>query len=407
MKCHHCKTELEHVFLDLGFAPPSNSYLSEEQLRMPEKTYPLKLYVCDNCWLVQTQDNESGEQLFNDDYAYYSSVSKMLLDHAKSYCDMITERLELTKESFVIEVASNDGYLLRNFVDADIPCLGIEPTAGTAKAAAKLGIPQLGEFFGEELGKSLAVEGQQADLMIGNNVFAHVPDINDFTRGFKQALKPEGTVTLEFQHLLSIITWNQFDTVYHEHYSYLSLNTVSKIFEAAGLRVYDVEEIPTHGGSLRVYGCHTESTKEASANVEAILRKEQAAGLTDLEAYKKFQGAAEKVKDDMVAFFIEQKRAGKKVAGYGAAAKASTFLNYAGVRPDLLAFIADAAPSKHHKFLPGCHVPVLPPDALNDYQPDWVVIFAWNIAIEIMESQSHVAEWGGRFIVFIPELKEV
>jgi hypothetical protein len=407
MKCHHCQTELEHVFLDLGFAPPSNSYLTKEQLRQSEKTYPLKLYVCSNCWLVQTEDNDSGEQLFHDDYAYFSSVSTMLLDHAKRYCSAITERLGLTAESMVIEVASNDGYLLRNFVEANVPCLGIEPTAGTAEVAAGLGIPQLGEFFGEALGRRLAAEGRQADLMIGNNVYAHVPDINDFTRGFKHALKPEGTVTLEFPHLLSTMVFNQFDTVYHEHYSYLSLNTVSKIFEAAGLRVYDVEEIPTHGGSLRVYGCHAGSSIPLKQNVAAILQKEAEAGLTDIATYLAYQSKVEKAKDDMVAFLIEQKRAVKKVAGYGAAAKASTLLNYAGIRPDLLAFISDAAPSKQHKYLPGCHVPVLPPDALKDYQPDWVVVFAWNIAAEIMASQRHVKEWGGRFIVFIPELKEL
>lgn len=407
MKCHHCATELEYVFLDLGFAPPSNSYLTEEQLRQSEKTYPLKLYVCEQCWLVQTEDNESGEALFHDDYAYFSSVSKMLLNHAKGYCDMITSRLGLTSDSYIVEVASNDGYLLRNFVEAGVPCLGVEPTAGTAEVAAGLGIPQLGEFFGEDLGRRLAAEGKQADLMIGNNVYAHVPDINDFTRGFKQALKPEGTVTLEFPHLLSLMTYNQFDTVYHEHYSYLSLMTVAKIFDAAGLRVYDVEEIPTHGGSLRVYGCHAGSEKQTVKNVETILQKEVEAGLTDLQTYLAFQSRVEKIKNDFVAFLIEQKRAGKKVAGYGAAAKASTLLNFAGVRPDLLTFISDAAPSKQNKFLPGCHVPVVPPDALKEYRPDWVVVFAWNIAAEIMESQRHVKEWGGRFMVFIPELKEL
>jgi len=407
MKCHHCQTKLQHVFLDLGFAPPSNSYLSDTQLRQTEKNYPLKLYVCDQCWLVQTADNESGAALFQDDYAYYSSVSSTLLNHAKKYCEMITDRLSLTKDSYVIEVASNDGYLLRNFVESGVPCLGVEPTAGTAAMAGGLGIPQLGEFFGEELGRRLAAEGKQADLMIGNNVYAHVPDINDFTRGFKQALKPEGSVTLEFPHLLSTMTYNQFDTVYHEHYSYLSLNTVSKIFEAAGLRVYDVEEISTHGGSLRLYGCHAESSILTADNVAVILRKEADAGLTNTTAYLAYQAQVEKVKDDMVAFLIEQKRAGKKVAGYGAAAKASTLLNFAGVRPDLIAFISDAAPSKQNKFLPGCRVPVLPPATLYDFKPDWVVIFAWNIATEIMESQRHVKEWGGRFIVFVPELKEL
>jgi len=407
MKCHHCQTELEHVFLDLGFAPPSNSYLTEEQLRQSEKTYPLKLLVCESCWLVQTEDNDSGEQLFHDDYAYFSSVSKMLIEHSKRYCDIVTERLPLTKDSYVVEVASNDGYLLRNFVESGVPCLGVEPTAGTAEVAARLGIPQLGEFFGEELGRRLAGEGKQADLMIGNNVYAHVPDINDFTRGFKQALKPEGTVTLEFPHLLSTLTFKQFDTVYHEHYSYLSLNAVSKIFDAAGLRVYDVEEIPTHGGSLRVYGCHAESSIPTGNYVAAILQKEADAGLSDMATYLAYQTQVEKVKDDMVAFLIEQKRAGKKVAGYGAAAKASTLLNYAGVRPDLLAFIADMAPSKQTKFLPGCHMPVVPPSELAEFKPDWVVVFAWNIAQEIMETQNHVKEWGGRFIVFIPELKEI
>lgn len=407
MKCHHCQTELEHVFLDLGFAPPSNSYLTTAQLRQSEKTYPLKLYVCDNCWLVQTEDNDSGEELFHDDYAYFSSVSKMLLDHAKRYCDGITERLGLTKDSYVIEVASNDGYLLRNFVESGVPCLGIEPTAGTAEVAAGLGIPQLGEFFGEKLGKRLALEGKKADLMIGNNVYAHVPDINDFTRGFKHALKPEGTVTLEFPHLLSLMTWNQFDTVYHEHYSYLSLRTVSKIFEAAGLRVYDVEQISTHGGSLRVYGCHAESKKQIGDNVAVILREESTFGLTDIDTYLAFQPRVEKIADDFVSFLIEQKRSGKKVAACGAAAKASTLMNFAGVRPDLLAFVSDAAPSKQNKFIPGCHVPVLPPSALQEYKPDWVVVFAWNIAAEIMESQSVVKEWGGRFMVVIPELKEL
>lgn len=407
MKCHHCDAELEHVFLDLGFAPPSNSYLTAEQLRQSEKTYPLKLYVCDQCWLVQTEDNESGEELFQDDYAYFSSVSTMLLDHARRYCEMITEKLPLTRDSFVVEIASNDGYLLRNFVEAGIPCLGIEPTAGTAEVARGLGIPVLGEFFGEELGRKLANENKQADLIIGNNVYAHVPDINDFTRGFKRLLKPDGTITLEFPHLLSLLRYNQFDTVYHEHYSYLSLNTVGRIFEAAGLRVYDVETLSTHGGSLRVYGCHAESDKPEGAKMSAILQEEREFGLTDIKNYLSFQSRVNRIKDDFVAFLIEQKRAGKKVAGYGAAAKASTLMNYAGVRSDLLAFVSDAAPSKQNKFIPGCHVPVLPPSALQEHKPDWIVVFPWNIALEIMEKQKHVKEWGGRFIVFIPELKEL
>lgn len=406
MRCHHCATELEHVFLDLGFAPPSNSYLTETQLRQSEKAYPLKLLVCHECWLVQTQDNESGEALFHHDYPYFSSVSRTLVEHSRRYCEMISKRLGLTEHSLVIEVASNDGYLLRNFVESGVPCLGIEPTAGTAAEAAKLGIPQVPEFFGEETGRRLAAEGKTADLVIGNNVYAHVPDINDFTRGFKQVLKPDGTVTLEFPHLLSLMSYNQFDTVYHEHYSYLSLSTVSWIFAAAGLRVYDVEEIPTHGGSLRVYGCHYDSMLPSSERVAATMAREKDAGLSEIATYLAFQPRVERIKDDFVAFLIDQKRAGKLVAGYGAAAKASTLLNYAGVKRDLLAFVSDAAPSKQGKFIPGCHIPVLGPDVLTQQEPDWVVIFPWNIASEIMAGLSNVGHWGGRFVIAIPELQE-
>jgi len=405
MKCHHCENLLQHVFLDLGFAPPSNSYLSAEQMGAPEKYYPLKLMVCKECWLVQTADNDSGEDLFQADYAYFSSVSSSWLEHAKRYEKMIVQRLNLGAESFVVEVASNDGYLLRNFVEDGIPCLGIEPTAGTAEVAKGLGIPVLGEFFGRDLGTRLVDEGQQADLIIGNNVYAHVPDINDFTAGLKAMLKPAGTITLEFPHLLMLMNENQFDTVYHEHYSYLSLQTVATLFRHAGLRVCDVEQLPTHGGSLRAYGCHADDPRPADANVAAVLQQEMETGLQGLEAYLEFQPKADKIKNDLLAFLIEQKRQGKTVAAYGAAAKGNTLLNYAGVKPDLLPFVCDAAPSKQGTFMPGSHIPILPPSALAEQKPDWVLILPWNIAEEVMRQQACVKDWGGRFVVAIPELK--
>ncbi len=405
MKCHHCETVLQHEFLDLGFAPPSNSYLGNDQMSSAEKYYPLKLYVCDQCWLVQTEDNASADDLFHDDYAYFSSVSTFWLEHAFQYTQMITERLGLASNSFVIEVASNDGYLLKNFVADGIPCLGIEPTTGTAEVARGLGIPVLGEFFGREMGNRLADEGRQADLIIGNNVYAHVPDINDFTAGLKAALKPAGTITLEFPHLMMLMKENQFDTVYHEHYSYLSLQTVSTLFRHAGLRVFDVDQLPTHGGSLRIYGCHADDPRPVSANVEAVLHQEIEEGLQGLEAYLGFQPKADRIKNDLLAFLIEQKRKGKTVAAYGAAAKGNTLLNYAGVKPDLLSFVCDAAPSKQGMFMPGSHIPILPPGALAERKPDYVLILPWNIAGEVVQQQACVKEWGGRFVVAIPELK--
>jgi len=403
MKCRHCDHALEHVFLDLGYAPPSNSYVSD--LTKPEAYYPLKLYVCDNCWLVQTIDYAARSELFSHDYAYFSSVSQSWLDHAARYAAMITTRLGLGRDSHVIELASNDGYLLKNFVAAGIPCLGIEPTDSTAAAAEALGIPVLREFFGTALGQRLAGEGRKADLIIGNNVFAHVPDINDFTAGMKLALKPGGTITLEFPHLMRLIEQTQFDTVYHEHFSYLSLDAVSHIFQQAGLKVCDVEQLPTHGGSLRVYGCHQDDLRAPTSAVGEVLAQERAHGLRDLATYAAFQARADRVKDDLLQFLIEQKRAGKSVAAYGAAAKGCTLLNYAGVKPDLLSFVCDAAPSKQYKFLPGTHIPILPPAALAERRPDFVVILPWNIAAEVMAQQAVVRSWGGKFVVAVPELK--
>jgi SAM-dependent methyltransferase len=405
MNCRHCHAPLEHVFLDLGFAPPSNAYLDAADLKTPELYFPLKLYVCEHCWLVQTEDYAKAEALFSSDYAYFSSVSQSWLDHAAHYTDMISKRLELGPSSFVVEVASNDGYLLKNFVAAGIPCLGVEPTASTAAAAEALGIPVLREFFGKKLGERLAAEGRQADLILGNNVYAHVPDINDFSAGLKAALKPGGTITLEFPHLMRLIEHRQFDTVYHEHFSYLSLYTISRIFAEAGLRIWDVEELNTHGGSLRVYGCHAADSRRDSETVAALIAEEERRGLRRRVTYTGFQAQADRVKDDLLAFLIEQKRAGKRVAAYGAAAKGNTLLNYAGIKPDLLSYVCDAAPSKQGKLLPGSHIPILAPSALAELKPDWVLILPWNIAGEVMDQQALVRQWGGRFVTAVPELR--
>ena len=404
MKCRHCGTPLTHTFLDLGFAPPSNAYLNQADLSKPEKYYPLKIKVCDHCWLVQTEDYAQADELFSPDYAYFSSTSSSWLAHAKAYAEQITQRLGLNGNSLVIEVASNDGYLLKNFVSAGIPCLGIEPTASTATAAEKLGIPVLQEFFGEALGDTLAAEGKQADLIAGNNVYAHVPDINDFTRGLKAALKPGGTITLEFPHVMRLIEHTQFDTVYHEHFSYLSLYTVRRIFQTAGLRIWDVEELPTHGGSLRIYGCHQADSCPTTDAVEVLLQREAEAGLQTLLPYTSFQARANKVKDDLLDFLIRQKRAGKKVVAYGAAAKGNTLLNYAGVKPDLLPFVCDAAGAKQDKYMPGSHIPVVAPQAIQQAKPDFVLILPWNIEDEVRSQQAAVYAWGGRFVVAIPEL---
>jgi len=404
MNCRHCGKPLKYQFLDLGFAPPSNAYLKADDLHAPELYFPLKLYVCDDCWLVQTEDYAQSDELFTADYAYFSSTSSGWMQHAADYCSMITDRLQLNTDSFVIEVASNDGYLLRNFVEASIPCLGIEPTDSTAEVAESLGIAVQRKFFGESLAEELVRDGQQADLILGNNVYAHVPDINDFTQGLKAALKPQGTITLEFPHLLNLIGLNQFDTVYHEHYSYLSLFTVQRIFAAAGLMIYDVEQLSTHGGSLRIFGCHAEAGKKIADRVGIVLEEEAVAGLRDLTVYQSFQQHADQVKNDLLAFLLEQKKAGKRVAAYGAAAKGNTLLNYAGVKPDLLSFVCDAAAAKQGKFMPGSHIPILMPDEIKKQKPDFIVILPWNIADEVMEKLAYVHEWGAMFVTTVPEL---
>src|SRR3989344_5948548 len=404
MNCRHCAEPLHHTFVDLGFAPPSNAYLSQAELGAPELYFPLKLKVCSHCWLVQTEDYAQADLFFSKDYAYFSSTSTSWLEHAETYSKTMTQRLELHSDSLVIEVASNDGYLLKNFVAGNIPCLGVEPTASTAAAAESRGVPVLREFFGEALGKRLAGEGRQADLIAGNNVYAHVPDINDFTRGLKAALKPAGTITLEFPHLMRLIEHTQFDTVYHEHFSYLSLYTVEKIFAAAGLCIYDVEELPTHGGSLRIFGTHVEHAPAISANVAAVLEVEARAGLQSLAVYEGFQQRADDVKNGLLSFLLEQKHAGKKVAAYGAAAKGNTLLNYAGVKPDLLSFVCDAAPSKQGKYLPGSHIPVLAPEALLHNPVDYVVVLPWNIFTEV-RSQLQRMGVKSEFVVAVPSIR--
>jgi hypothetical protein len=394
-----------HTFLDLGFAPPSNAYLTAEDLSKPEKFYPLKVRVCSQCWLVQTEDYAQADELFRADYAYFSSTSSGWLAHARSYAEAIIQRLGLTQSSHVIEVASNDGYLLKNFVAAGIPCLGIEPTVSTAAVAEKLGIPVMREFFGESLGKRLAAAGKQADLIVGNNVYAHVPDINDFTRGLKAALKPSGTITLEFPHLMRMIEHAQFDTIYHEHFSYLSLYTIQRIFEATGLRVWDVEELPTHGGSLRIYGCHTEDVRSKAPAVATLLAEESRSGLQTLATYQGFQSRADKVKDDLLSFLIKQKRAGKKVAAYGAAAKGNTLLNYAGIKPELLPYVCDAATAKQGKYMPGSHIPILAPNTLAEDKPDYVLILPWNIATEVQRQNIALTQQGIQFVTAVPKLE--
>jgi hypothetical protein len=404
LQCRHCGAPLEHTFVDLGFAPPSNAYLTRADLLKPERYYPLRVCVCDRCWLVQTEDYAEREELFSAEYAYFSSTSQGWLAHSERYADTITRRLGLDGGSFVVEIASNDGYLLKNFIARGIPCLGIEPTESTAVAAEKLGIVVLREFFGEVLGRRLAETGPRADLIVGNNVYAHVPNVNDFTRGMKAALNVGGTITLEFPHLLRLLGQTQFDTIYHEHFSYFSLYTVSRIFAAAGLRVLDVEELPTHGGSLRVYGGHADDSRAASPAVARVLAEEARLGLQSLVPYREFQTAADRVKNDFLAFLLEAKRAGKSVAAYGAAAKGNTLLNYGGVKPDLLPFVCDAAAAKQGRFMPGSHIPILAPDVLAARRPDYLVVLPWNIVDEVRQRNAALLARGTRIVTAVPQL---
>ena len=406
MNCRHCKKILQHTFLDLGFAPASNAYLNKKDLSKPEIYYPLKVRVCDNCWLVQTEDYNDADALFTSKYAYFSGTSSSWSEHVKKYTEKMINELNLNSDSYVIEIASNDGCLLKNFVESKIPCLGIEPTKSTADVAKKMGIPVLTKFFGEALGKKLAAEGKQANLVIGNNVFAHVPDINDFTRGLKAILKPGGIITLEFPHLMRLIEHTQFDTIYHEHYSYLSLFTANKIFKAAGLRIWNVEELITHGGSLRIYGCHDNDKHKTKESVSSLIQEENMKhGLQTLQTYFNVQSRANKIKNDLLSFLIEQKKIGKKVVAYGAAAKGNTLLNYAGIKSDLLSSICDAALAKQDQFMPGSHIPIVSPEYLKALEIDYILILPWNIAKEIKQENIAFEKKGVKFVISSPHLQ--
>ncbi|GAB3891395.1 class I SAM-dependent methyltransferase [Spirosoma agri] len=405
MNCRFCQTPLQHVFIDLLNSPASNSFLTQEQLNEPETFYPLKVYTCSNCLLVQIDEYKKSDAIFDSEYVYFSSFSTSWLAHAKRYVADMTERFGLNTDSQVIEIASNDGYLLQYFHEKQIPVLGIEPTTNTAAIAIEKGIPTITRFFGTQLAGELAQAGTKADLLLGNNVLAHVPDIVDFVAGMKIVLKPTGVITMEFPHLLNLVEQNQFDTIYHEHFSYLSLHTVSQIFESQGLVLFDVEEIPTHGGSLRIYAKHADDTTKAiSPNVAALRQKEEETGLTDLAYYSDFQQKAAQVKIDLLRFLIEQKRAGKSVAAYGAAAKGNTLLNFCGVKNDLIASVVDANPAKQDKFLPASHIPVVREEHLKAQEPDYVLILPWNLRDEITDQLAYIREWGGQFVVAIPEL---
>ena len=405
MRCRHCNSEVLSKFVDLGYAPPSNSYLTLDSLSLPEKHFPLKVNVCNKCWLVQTEDYADRSELFDKDYAYFSSTSKSWVKHARYYVDSVVEQLNLNRDSYVIEIASNDGYLLEGFLDMGIPCLGIEPTASTADIAEQKGIPVLRDFFGLGLAKQLKIQERMADLIIANNVFAHVPDINDFTCGLKLILKQGGTITLEFPHLLNLIKYFQFDTIYHEHFSYISLGVAIRIFESYGLRIFDVEELSTHGGSLRIFAAHDEDQRKTNKRVGELLHEERQQGLSSINTYESFQDSIEIVKSNVLGFLINQKKQGKSVAGYGAAAKASTLLNYAGIKLDLLPYICDAAESKIGKYMPGSHIPIVSPAVLSERRPDYLIIFPWNIAEEIVSANEQLKILGTQFVVFVPSLK--
>jgi hypothetical protein len=405
MKCRFCNHKLSHEFIDLANSPASNSFLTKEQLNEPEIFYPLRVYTCENCFLVQIDEYKKSDAIFNSDYVYFSSYSKSWLAHCKFYTDLMQDRFSFDETSLIVEIASNDGYLLQYFKGKNIPVLGIEPTKNTAKVAIEKGIPTITEFFGVDLAKRLVQEGKTADLLLGNNVLAHVPDILDFVGGMKILLSEKGIITMEFPHLVQLIDNNQFDTIYHEHFSYLSFHTVKQIFEACGLEMFDVEEIPTHGGSLRVYAKHKQdTTKIISENVDKLIAKEIKKGIKDLSYYKDFQQRAEKLKSDLWSFLIQQKNNGKNVAAYGAAAKGNTLLNYCGIRNDMISFVVDANPYKQNKFLPASHIPVVDEDYLKKEQPDFVIILPWNLKDEITVQLDYIKTWGGKFVIPIPDL---
>jgi SAM-dependent methyltransferase len=407
MKCRHCKTELKHVFADLSYSPVSNAMLSDGQLNEPESYYPLKIFVCDNCYLVQVDEMQKADKIFDEEYTYFSSFSKSWLKHARDYVDMMIDRFGFNDNSLILEIASNDGYLLQYFKEQNVPVLGVDPTANTASEAEKKGIKTIIDFFGSKLAtEQLAEAGKRADLIIGNNVLAHVPDINDFVKGMKIALNEGGIVTMEFPHLMKLVEECQFDTIYHEHFSYLSFYAVKRIFENQGLEMFDVEEIPTHGGSLRIFAKHIgDTSKEISSRVKVLIEKEKSIGINSLKYYEGFQSRVEKIKYDSLSFLIDEKRKGKKIIGYGAAAKGNTLINYCGIKgTDMIEFVVDASPYKQNKYLPGSHIPVVSKEEIARYKPDYVIILPWNLKKEISGQLDYIREWGGKFVIFIPEL---
>lgn len=408
MRCRHCGAEVSLTMIDLGSAPPSNAYLTKESLQSPEKWFPLRVLVCEKCWLAQTEDFSRADELFDADYAYFSGFSNTWLAHCERYVDDMVRRFVIDANSHVVEIAANDGYLLQFVKGRNIPCTGVEPTASTAAAARAKGIPIWEDFFGVNLAAQMVGKGMQADLTVANNVLAHVPDINDFVSGFAILLKPEGVATFEFTHLLRLIAGTLFDTIYHEHFSYLSLTAVTRIFGQNGLMVFDVEELPTQGGSLRVYAQRSDSGKyRMSDNVHELLEREYLHGMTSPAYYAGFQEKANRVKDDLVSFLIEAKRKGQKVVGYGAAAKGNTLLNYAGVRPDLLPYVVDINPAKQGKYMPGSRIPILPTEELLEKRPDYLLILPWNISGEIKKQNNWLTVLGTKFVTALPKMEIV
>ncbi|MGQ0828884.1 MAG: methyltransferase domain-containing protein [Bacteroidota bacterium] len=405
MKCRFCEHELNNIFIDLGNSPPSNSYLTSLQLNEPESYFPLKIFVCEKCFLVQVDEYKKATEIFDNQYAYFSSVSTSWLAHSKSYTEKMMKEFGINTKSFVIEIASNDGYLLQYFKEKGIKVLGIEPTASTAKIAIEKKIDTLQEFFGINIAKRLAKESKKADLLLGNNVLAHVPDINDFVKGLQIALNPEGIITMEFPHLLQLIENNQFDTIYHEHFSYLSFSTVKTIFEKHDLQLFHVEELSTHGGSLRIFAKHKSGKMNSiKETVASMLLKEKKFGINNLTLYKGFDKKVANVKLDFLEFLINSKKNGKKMVAYGAAAKGNTMLNFCGIKNDFIDFVVDAAPSKQGKYLPGSHIPIVEEAKIKETKPDYIIIFPWNIKTEIETQLAYVRNWGGQFVTAIPHL---
>ena len=406
MNCRFCNNKVVNDFADLGFSPPSNSFLSEEQLNQSETFYPLKVQVCSSCFLVQVDEYAKHDEIFDKDYIYFSSYSSSWLEHARNYTDMMIKRFNFNHESNVFEIASNDGYLLQYFKEKNINVLGIEPTRNTADVAISKGIETMVRFFGKKLALELQKKENYADLILGNNVLAHVPDINDFVSGLPLVLKKDGVITFEFPHLMELILNNQFDTIYHEHFSYLSLHVVNLIFNKHNLKIFDVDQIKTHGGSLRIYATHSNNNNQSVLNnVKDLLNKELQFGINSIEKYNSFQNLTELVKDDLLTFLINAKKHNKKVIGYGAAAKGVTLLNFSGIRKDLIKFIVDKSPHKIGTYIPGVHIPVMAEDEIRKHKPDYILILPWNLKSEIISQLNYANEWGCKFVVAIPSLK--